>query len=119
MPASADEGKQKPNTSRKGAFLASNQFFTARSLAPGSETTVFTAAWVPPYSRRSAAAIASAKLPGGKVIPETDRIIRSFFVNDIRDLPRVASTDSPALLSGHTYQLCALQTGERRDACGT
>jgi len=45
-----------------------------------------------------------------------DRIIRSVFVNDIRDLPGVASTESEALISGHARVLCALLRGEHREA---
>ena len=53
--------------------------------------------------------------PGGKVIPETDRIIRSFFVTDIRDLPRVASTERQAPLGGHAHYT-PFVTGEHGDA---
>src|SRR5207237_961261 len=57
--------------------------------------------------------IAVAKSAGAKVIPETDRIIRSLFVKDIRDLPRVASLESPAPLCRHAHQHW---TGEHCDA---
>src|SRR5947209_2138245 len=102
-----------------GPFFASNQFFTARSFAPVRATTVLMAACVPPYSRRSAKAIASANRFRGKMFPEMVRFIRSLFVNDIRDLPRVASAEREALLSGHAHACCASATGEHVDSART